>query len=108
LSEEAETCFVLPLREAVLAHFARRKYEIQPRIWRWMGSSDNDDAHKSIGIAANFGEGGFRPLLGEHAGWCLQQDLGFFTEETSMRRCHKRRKVPRTLLTASLEAFLLS
>jgi hypothetical protein len=70
-----------------------------------MGCSDNaGNAHTSIGTAADFGAE-FLPLRGEHGGRFPQQDLGFFTKET-VRRCHKRRKMP-TLLEASLEASFL-
>jgi hypothetical protein len=44
LSEEAQTCFVLPRREAV-AHFARRNTGSTPDAE--MGGSDNGDAHAS-------------------------------------------------------------
>jgi hypothetical protein len=65
MSEEAEACFVLPLREAV-AHFARRNTRSADTE---MGSSDNGDAHTgaSIDMAANL-EAGFLPLLGENGG----------------------------------------
>jgi hypothetical protein len=62
-SEEAEACFVLPLREAV-AHFARRNREDPRRRQRW-GSSDNGNAHMGIGISADLFGVGFLPLLGE-------------------------------------------
>jgi hypothetical protein len=48
MSEEAETCFVLPLREAV-AHFARQNTRSTDAK---MGCSDNGNAHTSINIAA--------------------------------------------------------
>jgi hypothetical protein len=63
MSEKAETCFVLPLREAVV-HFARRNTRSTDAK---MGCSDNGNAHTSINIAADFGVG-FLPLLGEHGG----------------------------------------
>jgi hypothetical protein len=51
MSEKAETCFVLPLREAV-AHFARRNTRSTDAK---MGCSDNgNDAHTSINVAADF------------------------------------------------------
>jgi hypothetical protein len=50
VSEKAETCFVLPLREAV-AHFARRNARSTDAK---MGCSDNGNAHTSIDIAADF------------------------------------------------------
>jgi hypothetical protein len=50
LSKEAETCFVLPLRETV-AHFARRK--TRPTDTE-MGSSDNGDTHARIDMAQSF------------------------------------------------------
>jgi hypothetical protein len=63
-SKKAETCFVLPLREAV-AHFARRNTRSTDAK---MGCSDNGNAHTSIlDIAADF-RVGFLPLLGEHGG----------------------------------------
>jgi hypothetical protein len=70
-----------------------------------MGCSGNGNAHMSIDIAADF-RLGFLPLLGEHGGQFSQQDLGFFTEET-IRRHHKRRKVPTLLEAAGPEVFLL-
>jgi hypothetical protein len=63
MSEEAETCCVLPLREAV-AHFARWNTRSTDAK---MGCSDNGNAHTSIDIAADF-RAGFLPLLGEHGG----------------------------------------
>jgi hypothetical protein len=57
-----------------------------------MGCSDNGNAHTSIDAAADFGVG-FLPLRSEDGGKFPQQDLGFFTEET-IRRHHKRRKMP--------------
>jgi hypothetical protein len=67
MSEEAEAwCFVLPLREAPVAHFARwntRSTDIDTQ----MGGSDHGNAHTSIDIAGNFGAG-FLPHLGEHGG----------------------------------------
>jgi hypothetical protein len=59
MSEKAETCFVLPLRE-VVAHFARRNARSKDA---WMGCSDNGNTHTSIDIAADFGAG-FLPLVG--------------------------------------------
>jgi hypothetical protein len=64
VSKKAETCFVLPLREAV-AHFARRNARFTDTK---MGCSDNGNAHTSIDIAADFSRAGFLPLLGEHGG----------------------------------------
>jgi hypothetical protein len=68
-----------------------------------MGCSDNGNTQTSIDIAADF-RVGFLSLPGEHGGGFPQQDLGFFTEET-IRRHHKRRRVP-TLLEASPEVPL--
>jgi hypothetical protein len=77
VSKKAETCFVLPLREAV-AHFARRNTRSTDAK---MGCSDNGNAHASIDMAPDF-RAGFLPLLSEHGGQFSQQDLGFFAEET--------------------------
>jgi hypothetical protein len=99
-SEKAETCFVLPLREAV-AHFARRNTRSTDTQ---IGCSDNGNTHTSIDIAADLGAG-FLPLRGEHGGKFPQQDLGFFAEET-VRRHHKWREMS-TLLEAGPEVFLL-
>jgi hypothetical protein len=63
MSEKAQTCFVLPLREAV-AHFARGNTRSSDTK---MCFSDNGNTHTSIGIAADF-RVGFLPLLGEHGG----------------------------------------
>jgi hypothetical protein len=63
VSKKAETCFVLPSREAV-AHFARRNTRSSDAK---MSCSDNGNAHTSIDIAADF-RVGFLPLLGEHGG----------------------------------------
>jgi hypothetical protein len=63
LSDEAETCFVLTLREAV-AHFARWNARSTDAK---MGSSENGDTRTSIDTAADFGAG-FLPLLGKHGG----------------------------------------
>ena len=61
MSEEAEACLILPLRESV-AHFARRNARSAETE---MGGSDDGYAHASIDISsANFGVG-FLPLLGE-------------------------------------------
>jgi hypothetical protein len=79
---------VLPLREAI-AHFARRNTRSSTDTE--IGSSDkNGDAHSSIDIAANFLVG-FLPLLCNLSEAVLQQDFGFFAEET-IRRYHERRK----------------
>jgi hypothetical protein len=64
MSEKAETCFVLPLREAV-AHFGRRN--VRSTDDAKMGSSNNGNAHTSIVTVADSGLG-FLPLLGEHGG----------------------------------------
>jgi hypothetical protein len=58
VSKKAETCFVLPLREAV-AHFARRNTRSTDAK---MGCSDNGNAHTSVNTAAHF-RVGFLPLL---------------------------------------------
>jgi hypothetical protein len=59
LLEEAETCFVLPLREAV-AHFARRNARSTDA--KKMGCSDNGNAHTtSIDMAADFRVGFLPP-----------------------------------------------
>jgi hypothetical protein len=63
MSEKSETCFVLPLREAV-AHFTGRNTRSTDAK---MGCSDNGNAHTSINIAADF-RVGFLPLLDEHGG----------------------------------------
>jgi hypothetical protein len=63
VSKKAETCFVLPLREAV-AHSARQNTRSTDAK---MGCSDNGNAHTSIDTAADF-RAGFLPLLGEHGG----------------------------------------
>jgi hypothetical protein len=82
MAEEAKTCFVLPLREAV-AHFAcwnTRSTETEE-----VGSSDTDNAHAGIDMAANIGAG-FLPLCCKQEGRLfLQQDFGFFTKETIRR-----------------------
>ena len=100
MSEEAEAFFVLPLREAV-AYFACRIPD--PRIQRWV-ISDDVDAHTSIEISTNF-RLGFLPLHCKKGEEFLQQNSGFFAEET-IRRYHERRKVT-TLLKTSLEIILL-
>jgi hypothetical protein len=73
MSEKAETCFVIPQREAV-AHFARSNARSTDAK---MGVSDNGNAHTSIVTAACF-RAGFLPLLGEHDERFPQQDLSFF------------------------------
>jgi hypothetical protein len=70
MSEKAETCFVLPLREAV-AHFARRNTRSTDAK---MGGSDNGNAHTSIDIGADFAAG-FFPLLGEQGDYFLGKIL---------------------------------
>jgi hypothetical protein len=63
-SEEANTCFVLPLQEA-LVHFASRNTR---STYSEMGSSDNGDACTSIlDTPANFGVG-FLSHPDEHGG----------------------------------------
>jgi hypothetical protein len=46
-----------------------------------MGGSDNGDAHSSIEISTDFGVG-FLSLLSKQGRECLQQNVGFFAEES--------------------------
>jgi hypothetical protein len=52
-----------------------------------MGGSDNGNAHARIDISANFGVG-FLPLLGKQSRQFLQQNFGFFAEETIRKNDH--------------------
>ena len=100
MAEEAEACFVLPLREAA-AHFTcRNARSAEPE----MGSSNDGNTHSSIDISTDLGIG-FLPFLSKQDGEFLQQSFSFFAEET-IRRYHERGKVP-TLLEARPEVFLL-
>ncbi len=62
MSEEAEACFVLPQREAVV-HFARPNTRSTDTE---VGSSDDGDRHL-VDTCGNFGLW-FLPLLGEPGG----------------------------------------
>jgi hypothetical protein len=78
LLEEAETWFVVPLREAV-AHFARRN--TRSTDTEQMGGSDNADAHASIDASANFGAGlwessYFSNRLTKDADWLYIDSIG--------------------------------
>ena len=101
-----------PTAGCVFAHFALRNTRSTDAEVR---SSDDGDAHTSVGISsANFGEG-FLQLLGEPGKYeFLQQDSKdsgflFFAEETisCLDIHHKRRKDVPTLLGANLKKFLL-
>jgi hypothetical protein len=61
LLQDAETCFVLPLQEAV-AHFVRRNARSTGA--EMGGRSHNGDAHASIDAV----KAGFLLFLGEHGG----------------------------------------
>jgi hypothetical protein len=63
--EKAETCFVLPLQEAVV-HFSRQNVRSTDTAEMGAGS-DNGDTHMSIDAATCFGAG-FLPLLGKNGG----------------------------------------
>jgi hypothetical protein len=85
MSEEAEACFVLPLREAS-AHFAcRNARSAEAEMGR--GSNDGnthasiDMTHTDLGIK-------FLPFSNKQGGRFLQQSFGlvaFFAEETICR-----------------------
>ncbi len=86
MSEEAEACFVLPLREAA-AHFACRNSRSAEAE---MGSSNYGNTHSSIDMSTDLGIG-FLPFFSKQGGEFLQQSFSFFAEET-IRRYHKRGK----------------
>jgi hypothetical protein len=91
---EEEACFVLSLREQAVAHFARRLNTRSTETE--VGSSDEGDYH-TTGIL----EERRRKVSYKERFWLI------FAEETSIRRYHKRRKVPTLLAEASLEIFFL-
>jgi hypothetical protein len=64
MSEEAEACFVLPLREAA-AHFACRN--VRSAEAEMGGSSDDGNAHVSNDMSADLGTG-FLPFFSEQGG----------------------------------------
>jgi hypothetical protein len=98
---EAEACFVLPLREAA-AHFACRNARSAEAE---MGGFKDGKTHSSIDISTDSGTG-FLPFFIKQGGKVLQQNVGFFAEET-IRRHHKRGKVPTLLEATRLKVFLL-
>jgi hypothetical protein len=100
MSEEAEACFVLPLREAA-ANFACRNARSAEAE---MGGSNDGNTRASIDTSTDIGTG-FLPLFSQQGGKCFQHSFGFFAEEI-FHRCHGMGKVP-TLLKARLEVFLL-
>jgi hypothetical protein len=84
MSEKAEACFVLPLREAA-AHFDCRNARSAEAE---MGGSNDGTLIRALTCLQTWGIG-FLPFFSKQGGKLLQQSVGFSAEET-IRRCPRQ------------------